>query len=160
MYRVAAAMRLKVLGSYLTWKVASKYVNSRERVKVVERNNKPSLSLLSCDLSVSMKENPDRKKRNPWHISGHCGSLFRIYRIKKEYRNSNVIKVLPGPLPAQSLKVGPQDPLQSLKVEPWKLHHFLTNSFFFRIFFLFFFICFFSSFLNNKHYNFRAYLVS
>ena len=37
----------------------------------------------------------------------------------------------PTALP-QSLKVGPQDPLQSLKVGPPRLHHALVNSFFFH----------------------------
>ena len=44
--------------------VANKYLNVPERVEVVEWNKKmvPSLPLLSCESSVSVKENSDRKK--------------------------------------------------------------------------------------------------
>ena len=39
-------------------------LNVRERVEVVEWNKMvPSLPLLSCELSVSVKENPDRKQK-------------------------------------------------------------------------------------------------
>ena len=57
-------MRLKICDSRLTCKVANKSLNVRERVEVVERNKKtvPSLPLMPCELSVSVKENPDRKK--------------------------------------------------------------------------------------------------
>ena len=46
-------------------KVANKCLNVRERVEVVEWNKKivPSLPLLSCESSVSVKQNPDRKKK-------------------------------------------------------------------------------------------------
>ena len=59
-------MRLKICDSRFTCKIANKYLNVRERVEVVERNKKtaPSLPLLSCELSVSVKENPDRKKNH------------------------------------------------------------------------------------------------
>ena len=41
-----------------------KCLNVRERVEVVEwKKMVPSLPLLSCELSVSVKENPDRKKK-------------------------------------------------------------------------------------------------
>ena len=44
--------------------IANKCLNVRERVEVVERNKMvSSLPLLSCELSMSVKENPDRKKR-------------------------------------------------------------------------------------------------
>ena len=44
--------------------VANKCLNVRERVEVVEWNKMaPSLPLLSCEWSVSVKENPDRKKK-------------------------------------------------------------------------------------------------
>ena len=59
-------MRLKICDSRLTCKVANKSLNVRERVEVVERNKKtvpPPLPLMSCELSVSVKENPDRKNR-------------------------------------------------------------------------------------------------
>ena len=50
--------------SHLTCKVANKCLNVCERVEVVEWNKMvPSLPLLSCELSVSVKENPDRKKK-------------------------------------------------------------------------------------------------
>ena len=55
----------KICDSHLTCKVANKCLNVHERVEVVEWNKMvPSLPLLSCELSVSMKENPDRKKNN------------------------------------------------------------------------------------------------
>ena len=63
--------------------------------------------------------------------------------------------------PRQSLKVGPRDHFESLKVGPSSE----TSPFFNKFFFFseyqisFFFICFFSLFLNNKH-NIRLYLVS
>ena len=45
-------------------KVANKCLNVRERVEVVKwKKMVPSLPLLSCELSVSVKENPDRKKK-------------------------------------------------------------------------------------------------
>ena len=58
-------MRLKICDSHLTCKVANKCLNVRERVEVVEWKKKmvPSLPLRSCELSVSVKENPDRKKQ-------------------------------------------------------------------------------------------------
>ena len=56
-------MRLKICDSHLTCKVANKCLNVRERVEVVEWEKMvPSLPLLSCELSVSVKENPDKKK--------------------------------------------------------------------------------------------------
>ena len=63
-------MRLKICDSHLTYKVANKCLNVREQVEVVEWNKMvPSLSLLSCELLVSAKENPDRKKKA--YISKH-----------------------------------------------------------------------------------------
>ena len=47
----------------LTCKVANKCLTVCERVEVVEWNKMvPSLPLLSYELPVSVKENPDRKK--------------------------------------------------------------------------------------------------
>ena len=58
------ALRLKICDSHLTCKVANKFLNVRERVEVVAWNKMtPSLPLLSCELLVSVKENPDRKKK-------------------------------------------------------------------------------------------------
>ena len=57
------AERLKIWDSHLTCKVANKYLNVRERVEVAQWNKKWSPHpLLSCESSVSVKENPDRKK--------------------------------------------------------------------------------------------------
>ena len=57
-------MRLKICDGHLTCKVANKCLDVRERVEVVEWNKMvPFLPLLSCELSVSVKENPDRKKK-------------------------------------------------------------------------------------------------
>ena len=72
-------MRLKICDSRLTCKVANKSLNVRERVEVVERNKKtvPSLPLMPCELSVSVKENPDRKKKScPNHATDlQCKSI-------------------------------------------------------------------------------------
>ena len=39
-------------------------------MEVVEWNKRvPSLPLLSCELSVSVKENPYRKKKNPLYVT-------------------------------------------------------------------------------------------
>ena len=60
------ALRLKICDSHLTCKVANKCLNARERVEVIEWNKMvASLLLLSCEFSVSLKENPDRKKKRP-----------------------------------------------------------------------------------------------
>ena len=57
-------MRLKICDSHLTCKVANKCLNVRERLEVVEwKKMVPFLPLLSCELSVSVKENPHRKKK-------------------------------------------------------------------------------------------------
>ena len=59
-------MRLKIRDSHLTCKVANKCLNVREPVEVVEWNKwwSPFLPLPSCESSVSVKENPDRKKKD------------------------------------------------------------------------------------------------
>ena len=44
-------------------KLQNKCLNVHEQVEVVEWNKKWSLSLLSCVSSMSVKENPDRKKK-------------------------------------------------------------------------------------------------
>ena len=44
-------------------KLQNKCLNVREQVEVLEWNKKWSLSLLSCESSMSVKENPDRKKK-------------------------------------------------------------------------------------------------
>ena len=57
-------MRLKKCDSHLTCKVANEYLNVRVRVEVVEWNKMvPTLSLLPCKSSVSVKENSNRKKK-------------------------------------------------------------------------------------------------
>ena len=58
-------MRLKIRDSYLICKIPNKCLNVRGWVEVVKWNKKmvPSLPLLACESSVSMKENPDRKKK-------------------------------------------------------------------------------------------------
>ena len=54
---------LKICDSHLTCKVTNKCLNVRERVEVVEWNKMVlSLPLLSYELPVSVKENPNRKK--------------------------------------------------------------------------------------------------
>ena len=58
--------------------VANKCLNVRERVEVVDGiKDGPSLPLLSCELSVSMKENADRKKKK---------NFFRVKKIE-DYQN-------------------------------------------------------------------------
>ena len=59
------AERLKIWNNHLTCKDTNKYLNVREQVEVVQWNKKWSLPhpLLSCESSVPVKENPDRKKK-------------------------------------------------------------------------------------------------
>ena len=58
-------MRLKRCDGHLTCKFANKCLNVRGQVEVVEWDKRwaPSFSLLSCESSVSLKENPDWKKK-------------------------------------------------------------------------------------------------
>ena len=58
-------MQLKICDSRLTCNVANKCLYVCERMEVVEREKKmvPSLPLLSCESSVSVKENCDRRKK-------------------------------------------------------------------------------------------------
>ena len=66
------ALRLKICDSHLKCKVANKCLNVGERVEVVECNKMvPFLPLLSCELSASVKENPDRKKNFFIKKEGH-----------------------------------------------------------------------------------------
>ena len=54
-----------------------KCLNVRERVEVVEWNKMaPSLPLLSCELSVSVKENPDRKKKQQKNKKKNIEKIF------------------------------------------------------------------------------------
>ena len=64
--REIQVLRLNICDSHLTCTVANKCLIVRERVEVVEWNKKmvPSLPLLSCESSVSVKENPDKKKQD------------------------------------------------------------------------------------------------
>ena len=55
-------MRLKICDSHLTCKVANKFLNVLERVEVVEWKKRRSPPY-PCESSVSVKENPDRKKK-------------------------------------------------------------------------------------------------
>ena len=50
---------------HLTCKAANKCLNVRERMKMAEWNRRwyPPFPLLPCELSVSVKENPDSKKK-------------------------------------------------------------------------------------------------
>ena len=85
-------MRLKICDSHLTCKVANKCLNVRERVEVVEWNKMvPSFPLLSCELSVTVKENPDRKKKflkKTLHLSGR---LLFLKKWNNESIVSNVV---------------------------------------------------------------------
>ena len=64
-------VRLKICDCHLTCKVAKKCLNVCERAEVVAWNKMiPFLPLLFCELSVSVKKNPDRKKnQSPNRIS-------------------------------------------------------------------------------------------
>ena len=66
------AMQLKMRGTQLSWKIADKFLNIHKRLEVVETIKMVlSLSLLSHDLSVSVEENPDRKKDKYYVISNY-----------------------------------------------------------------------------------------
>ena len=88
-------LRLKICDSHPTCKVANKCLNVCEQVEVVEWNKKwsPSLPLLSCESSVSVKENPDRKKKKHGHRKEKIKKIFFSYNIKtsedKTERNLN-----------------------------------------------------------------------
>ena len=56
-------VQLKIVGSHLTCKVSNKCLNVREGVEMVERTMVPFLPLQPYESSVSVKENPNRKKR-------------------------------------------------------------------------------------------------
>ena len=58
-------MRLKICDSHLTWKVANKYLNVRERVDVVEWNKRCSSPFLCCPVSrqCPLKKTLIEKKR-------------------------------------------------------------------------------------------------
>ena len=72
-------MRLKMRGSHLTWKAASKCLDVRELVKVAERNkDRPLFSLLSCESSLLVKENPDRKKAS-FSVIMPSTRFFRLF---------------------------------------------------------------------------------
>ena len=62
-------MRLKICDSHLTCKVANKCLDVRERVEVVEWNKRWSLPF-PCESSVSVKENPDGKKKFSFFHAG------------------------------------------------------------------------------------------
>ena len=59
-------------GSHLRWKVVYKCLDVCERGQVLQRNkNGPLPPLLSCELSVSVKDRHDRKK-NKYKIEVHA----------------------------------------------------------------------------------------
>ena len=82
-------MRLKICDTHLTCKVANRYLNVPERVEVAEWNKRwndgPSLSLLSCASSVSVKENSDKKK----------GTVLSKKYLEEYFRS--VVKMGPKP---------------------------------------------------------------
>ena len=51
----------------------------------------PSLPLLSCESSVSVKENPDRKKKKK--KMAHIASCFFEFHVYKELQDSGVQKL-------------------------------------------------------------------
>ena len=59
------AIQLKIRGSHLTCKVLNKCLDVLEQGEIVKTIKKmvSSLPLLSCESSVSMKENPDTKQK-------------------------------------------------------------------------------------------------
>ena len=78
-------MQLKVRGSHFTCKLANKYLDICEQVEVVERNKNgllPPPSVLSSELSVSVKENLDRKKKKMADRSNHRRCSIRKLFLK------------------------------------------------------------------------------
>ena len=88
-------MRLKICDSNCTCKVAHKCLNVREWVEVVEWNKKkiPSLPLLSRELSVSVKENPDRKTKQNKTKSNVPMFRYQVVKMNEVYYNTKVLKV-------------------------------------------------------------------
>ena len=66
-----------------------------ERVEVVEWNKRWS-PLLSCESSVSVKENPDRKKESPLHAIYIFKQYFLAltFQSQKRYNITDIIKSL------------------------------------------------------------------
>ena len=75
--------------------VANKCLNVRERVEVVEWNKMvSSLPLLSCELSVSVKENPDRKKKKKKKKSCLDCEPYHIFTIEATNLKNLIVKFL------------------------------------------------------------------
>ena len=77
-------MRLKMRGSHLTCKVANRCLDVPEQVEVVKRNKDGSFffSVLSRELSLSVKENSDRKKIYLDLVFGFLNGSGTIHRNK------------------------------------------------------------------------------
>ena len=69
-------------------KLQNKCLNVREQVEVVEWNKKWSLSLLSCESSMSVKENPDRKKKFIKTFIEKSNDMDDVYENNEEYNRN------------------------------------------------------------------------
>ena len=76
------AARLKICGSYLTCKFASKCLNVREQTEVIKRNKRWSPPFPCCLVSrqCQWKKNPDRKKIPRMSCNG-----FKILQREKNF---------------------------------------------------------------------------
>ena len=73
-------MRLKLLGIYLTYKVANKYLNNRKQVEVAERNKTWFLPpLLFCESLKSVKGNSEKKMVLPFNNIVLCDGKTNFY---------------------------------------------------------------------------------
>ena len=69
-------------------KLQNKCLNVCEQVEVVEWNKKWSLSLLSCESSMSVKENPDRKKKFIKTFIEKSNDMDDVYENNEEYNRN------------------------------------------------------------------------
>ena len=69
-------------------KLQNKCLNFREQVEVVEWNKKWSLSLLSCESSMSVNKNPDRKKKFIKTFIEKSNDMDDVYENNEEYNRN------------------------------------------------------------------------
>ena len=125
---------------HLCWSLVSIQLQSSSPTTILKSNSSTDVFLWTL---------PNFEEHLFWKTSANdCfWNLMKVFFIMKYYHSErHGVKVGPGPwdpeppYPSQSLKVGPQDFLQSLKVRPFS--PFFNEFIFFRIF-LRFFTCLF-----------------